>query len=236
MNESNKAKILDKIKKLMALSKSGNSHEAANALKKAQAYMREHNISDDDVDLMDCEEGLFTLTTQKPPQWILQLINLVGDVFGCEPALSWDHTVCPPKRAVLYVGIGPNAQLASYCFDVLHVQLRKDRQTFVRNQPKQCKPKTKRLRGDAYAEHWCHAVRGKVQKLVVCDNHQALIKRYMHERVYEGAEPKSYTPGGQPKGNKFNHARAAGWLDGKRANLHNPVTGQGQGKLEHHVH
>ena len=40
----NKQKALEKIKKCLALSKSANEHEAAQALKQAQALMRLHQI------------------------------------------------------------------------------------------------------------------------------------------------------------------------------------------------
>lgn len=45
-------RILDKIKKLLALAKStSNEHEAANAMRKVQALMREHQLTDTDVAL-----------------------------------------------------------------------------------------------------------------------------------------------------------------------------------------
>ena len=41
-----KNKAIEKIKKCLALGKSANEHEAAQALKQAQALMREYGISD----------------------------------------------------------------------------------------------------------------------------------------------------------------------------------------------
>ena len=47
-------KYLAKIKKLLNLARrSSNSHEAATALNQAQALMRKHKLSQNDVDLMD---------------------------------------------------------------------------------------------------------------------------------------------------------------------------------------
>ncbi len=46
-----KERILEKIKKCLALSKSANEHEAAQALKQAQALMREYGITDIEVEL-----------------------------------------------------------------------------------------------------------------------------------------------------------------------------------------
>ncbi len=47
-------KYLAKIKKLLNLARrSSNSHEAATALNQAQALMRKHKLSQNDIDLMD---------------------------------------------------------------------------------------------------------------------------------------------------------------------------------------
>lgn len=51
-----KEKVLDKIKKCLALGKSANEHEAAQALKQAQALMPKYEISDADVALSDIGE------------------------------------------------------------------------------------------------------------------------------------------------------------------------------------
>ena len=44
-------RILNKIKKLMAMVERGNPHESANAMKKVQALMAEHQLSSEDVAL-----------------------------------------------------------------------------------------------------------------------------------------------------------------------------------------
>ena len=51
-----KERILEKIKKCLALSKSANEHEAAQALKQAQALMREYGITDIEVELSAVKE------------------------------------------------------------------------------------------------------------------------------------------------------------------------------------
>ena len=51
-----KEKILDKIKKCLALSKSANEHEAAQALKQAQALMEKHEVNAVDIALSEVSE------------------------------------------------------------------------------------------------------------------------------------------------------------------------------------
>ena len=53
-------KILDKIKKCLALSSSSNEHEAAIALRQAQKLMELHGISDIDVKAAQAQEKLST--------------------------------------------------------------------------------------------------------------------------------------------------------------------------------
>ena len=44
-------KIIDKIKKCLALAKSDNPHEAATALRQAQKLMEQHNLTEQDISL-----------------------------------------------------------------------------------------------------------------------------------------------------------------------------------------
>ena len=49
-------KIIDKIKKCLALSNSDNPHEAAAALRQAQKLMEMHNLTELDISLSDVQE------------------------------------------------------------------------------------------------------------------------------------------------------------------------------------
>ncbi|MDI1218778.1 DUF2786 domain-containing protein, partial [Escherichia coli] len=53
-----KDKYIAKIKKLLRLARGTSSpEEAANAIAKAQAYMRQHGISENDAELFDIQEA-----------------------------------------------------------------------------------------------------------------------------------------------------------------------------------
>lgn len=52
------ARILDKLKKLLALSKSDNPHEAALALQRAQKLMGAYGISQSELELADFGEEI----------------------------------------------------------------------------------------------------------------------------------------------------------------------------------
>ena len=53
-----KKKVLDKIKKCLALGQSANEHEAAQALKQAQALMEKYEVNAADIDLSQVSEQI----------------------------------------------------------------------------------------------------------------------------------------------------------------------------------
>lgn len=78
-------KIIDKIKKCMALAKSSNEHEAAAALRQAQKLMQAHGISDLDMSAAEATEARAKAgATQRPAGWETYLAGHVADAFGCK--------------------------------------------------------------------------------------------------------------------------------------------------------
>lgn len=78
-----KQKALDKIKKCLALSRSANEYEAAQALKHAQALMAQYGVNESDValaDVSECERK----APKTAPKWHWALVHLCGQAFGCE--------------------------------------------------------------------------------------------------------------------------------------------------------
>jgi hypothetical protein len=87
-------KILDKLQKLLALSASGNEHEAALALGKAQDLMNEHNLTVQDVavdgsgaDITSHEMWGLTKSRQK---WEASLSASVADAFDGRAVVDSD--------------------------------------------------------------------------------------------------------------------------------------------------
>ena len=56
MQEMDKEKVLDKIKKCLALGESANEHEAAQAIRQAQMLMKKYGISEIDIELSAVNE------------------------------------------------------------------------------------------------------------------------------------------------------------------------------------
>lgn len=57
--------IIDKISKCLALSKSANEHEAAIALRQAQALMQKYKISEKQILISDIKERIIQTKTQR---------------------------------------------------------------------------------------------------------------------------------------------------------------------------
>lgn len=132
MNEEQQ-RIIERIKKCLALAESDNPNEAATALRQAQALMRKHEISESDlvareISSEEVEEPSSSKT--KPPTWEATLMQVIGTAFGCR-AIAWRHNSKEAHLQYRYIGLRVNAQAASYTATVLLRQLRQARTRFV---------------------------------------------------------------------------------------------------------
>ncbi|GAB3021510.1 DUF2786 domain-containing protein [Bowmanella dokdonensis] len=229
-------RILDKIRKLLTLAaKTGNSHEAASALSKAQALMAKHQVDEAEVVLSDIGRYSSVLDQMKPPQWVVNLAQVIRSAFGCDIVLGQQWRGIDIVRTVDFFGIEPNPELAKYCFDVLYRQLRKARTDYIKVNCKRCKSTTKTARGDAFAESWTMAVYDKITALVLTPETKQLIERYKNEKIFRNQPAKEYEASSRAgKSSRYNDARHAGYREGRNAQLNSPVSGQETQKLTAH--
>lgn len=81
--EGDKQAILERIEKLMALSRSSNPNEAAVALSRAQKLMREHNISSGDIQMSAISETeIETIPGLRRAAYVLRLAGITSQCFG----------------------------------------------------------------------------------------------------------------------------------------------------------
>lgn len=220
-----KDKALAKIRKCLALAKSGNANEAATAMRQAQALMREHGLDDTDAKLIDVDEQDTDARLQTITVWESSLARTVADAFGCEIIASSRYSPAPPysRRTWCFVGVGAAAQVASYAMNVLSRQCAKARLQHIAAQPRNCKPITKTARGDAFATGWVIGVKGLVQAHAGTECHEALLQAYM-DRKHPGlttAKVKNRVVGR----NVGNDSGYAGYAAGKAAQMHQALQG-----------
>lgn len=184
----NRDQALAKIRKCLALSESANPHEAAAALRQAQALMREHRVDDDELRHVDVSERPARARSAAMNRWEVSLAHLVADAFGCQhfskvfylpQGLSADTR---RRRDVVFVGVGAAPEVAAYAYQVLLRQCVGARRLHIIKQPASCKPATKTARGDRFAEGWVLGVRGLVQAFAGQPGDQLLIEGYLKAR------------------------------------------------------
>lgn len=149
-------KALDKIKKCLRLATSANPHEAAAAMRQAQALMQKHGIGQTDVSMADVMECTAVAGSKKTPaKWEVLLANTVSNAYACK---------------VLFAGgvgrwnfIGEMAEVAGYTMTVLLRQVRQARRDFTLSKLQRCKHVTKVRRADVFCEAWVHAVHEQVK-------------------------------------------------------------------------
>lgn len=209
-------KAIAKIRKCLALAKSSNPHEAAAALRQAQALMREHGVTEEGVRLAEVKEASGDARMQTLTAWETMLCSDVADAFGCRVLASKRLSGQWPNRRALrtwvFIGVGASAELAQYAYDVLSRQCAKDRQGHISKQPKACKTITKTARGDAFAQAWVLGVRAQLQAYAGTAEQTALLEHYMADRYPDlGRETaKSRAVGRNVRDDSFSQGFASG--------------------------
>ena len=180
----NRDQALTKIKKCLAMARGGTEHEAAAALRQAQALMRQHGIEEKDVALADVSEARAKACSASLSRWEVGLKNMIADAFGCTSfselisaySSAWSHQ---RRRYYVFVGVGSGPSVAAYAYEVLSRQCARARMAHIAKQPRNCKAITKSARGDAFAEGWVAAVSDLVDKFANPERNEQLLLEYM---------------------------------------------------------
>lgn len=149
-----KEKVLDKIKKCLALGESANEHEAAQAIRQAQILMKKYGISEMDVELSAVtEKGVACASSL--PTWHQVLIAQCAKAFGveCYQKTQWG------LAEARFFGIGIKPELAAYTYEVLLRQLKKERREYIKNELKAVRlTRNKTARADQFCTGWVYAI------------------------------------------------------------------------------
>jgi len=196
-------------------------------MRQAQALMREHNLTSEDVLLSDvCEKEFGGGNANTPPKWHSMLVTTISDAFGVRAIFrtrGWNGC------NVVFVGIDNQPEIAGYAYEVLFRQIKKDRTAHVKLQ-KRCKPATKTRRGDLFAEAWVYAVHKLVTDFSIPPEHNALIIKH-----FEKNHPKLNTFKPRQHESRGNDDRSidAGYRAGKSAYLNKGMNETKRARLNH---
>ncbi|WP_033965068.1 DUF2786 domain-containing protein [Pseudomonas aeruginosa] len=178
MEQTDRDKIIAKVRKCLALAKSSNEHEAANALRQAQKLMQMHGISDLDIEHSDIqEESTRAGAAQKPARWECGLATRVAAAFDCSVFLACNR---PVGRWVL-VGAAPSGEIARYAFEVLFRQAKRARAHYVKTALKRCTT-TRTRRADLFCEGWVMTATELVENFAGSAAAQARVTAYLEHK------------------------------------------------------
>lgn len=133
-----RAKVLDKIQKCLALSKSANEHEAAAAMRQAQALMRKYGVTDAELGTIGytCESVKTTIQAgKKVPMILTVVVDLVRHAFGVEAVIERDVRVSALNFGVNYFGPEHRVMLAVYAHVVISRAVEKAWKQFLKENP-----------------------------------------------------------------------------------------------------
>lgn len=217
----NKERNIEKLKKLLALTRSDNPHEAALALQRAQKLMAATGITRDDIELADIDENSadWSVGSSRPPAYMLHLTGIIRHVFAVESLLAGDQ--------MRFYGPAERSELATHTFVVLSRQLITARKKYISGLNKRLKTTTKTSRGDKYAEGWVLAVYSEITKMAMTEREAELSQRFIENRYGNIGNVQGKTAGKTRGGT----AGYDGYRDGKQVSLHRPVNGQEQAKI-----
>lgn len=213
--------VMERLKKLLALSRSSNVHEAAAALARAQQLMHEHQITEDDLVLSNVGDFACRFTWGakcRPTRYQTRLWSMINAVFGVRSVFM------EGSGQIRFYGLSDRAEIAAYTCDVLSRQLRQARADFLGAQNKRVKRTTKISRADNFAEGWILAVRSKAQRLVILPEEEQLLLRYEDTAL---GEMEKMTGGRAARPTRrSDQAFCDGHREGRKAQLHAPMTGE----------
>jgi len=224
MSGSDKDKILDKIKKCLALSASSNEHEAKAALRQAQKLMEQHGITAQDVQAADAEERLVKAgATKTPARWEAYLAARVCVAFGCRSIFQ--RGLFGRSASWCFIGCVPNTEIAEYAFKVLLRQCRRARKDYISKRLRRCKPANKTRRADVFCESWVSAVTELIQAFAATPEQQRAIEAYMQKHHPNLQSLKSRSRTGDKLTSRDYSDCIAGHEAGRKAELHRGVNG-----------
>ena len=224
-------KLLRKIKKLLAVSKSTNPHEAASALAMAQKLMAENQFNQSQIEFS--QHHTKQKTARKSARYVHMLISVVNKAFGVDSYLTNSYPgndYGEDKMHIVFYGQEERPEIASYCFDVLYRRLQAARKAFLDTQNKRLKRSTLIARGDSFCEGWVTGVNQNVRRFAMTPEEKQKLENYEAE-IFE--EDKLSEAKVREKGNAkdYGMAQSAGYKQGQEVTLNHGVNGKETVKL-----
>lgn len=230
MNEDQKNKAMERLKKLLALSRSSNEHEAAAALSKAQELMRELSVSEDDLELADYAavevDCLLFRPSYSMPVYVSSLIRLVSKSFSCRAFWYEQHA----QYRLTWLGQSSKAEVSAYSWTVLArlIKAKRAHYKFAAMLGTHTPGKREAL-ADIYCEGWVSGVSQNILPEGLSDKEQRLLDLFVKQKFPHTTDAKRR--GAVLTGQDVNAAYNAGQKDGRKTHLHAGVQNTKHGQV-----
>lgn len=229
MTEDQKNKLIERIKRLLALSKSPNEHEAAAAMSKAQELMRELSITEEDLELTDFAtvrtDTLLVKSGHRLPRYVSYMSYLMKTAFGVECIFSDGQR----NKEIIFVGTKSKTEICVYTWTVLARILKtkaaeyKFSITHLR-----CSPGKKAALAEEYCEGWVWGVWENIVPETVSQREHELTKKLINTKFnIKTADMR----GSGASGAEANDAYSQGMQTGKNTRLHQGMQADKRGAL-----
>lgn len=218
-----KKEAIEKIKKCLALSASSSENEAETALRQAQALMVMFGVDEADMLAAGVSEAYAKAgALRQPANWESRLAGRVADAFGCNIIFKGGMNA----SKWTFIGCGTSPEIATYAFEVLFRQLKRQRAEHIKTALKRCKTATKTRRADLFCEGWVQSVAGKISSLAGSEEQDAQIDAYMQLTYPSLVDMKTRNRNKSANlSNRDYNDFAAGRNHGKNAELNRGVDG-----------
>ena len=173
-----RAQALRRIRACLRLSASSEPHEAATALRQAQALMRAHNITASEADLADVHAATRPMgRARTPPAWLVACANMVAGAMGARILYGPIRIRSGWTGRVWFVGLRPRAEIAAYAYAVCARQLGAGRRR-VLHRNRRLKRASRIRRADLWCEWWVEGAARHVQALALPSSETALVEAW----------------------------------------------------------
>lgn len=218
----NRDDILDKIRKCMALAKSGSEHEAATALRQAQRLMELHKVSQAEMLAAGVRESKAKSgALSRPADWEAELAAHIAAAFGCKLIYSPDWR----QAWWVFIGLPPADEIAAYSLDVMLRQALKARREFIDGALKRTKKRTnKTRRADLFSAGWVRTACAQVGALTPPEGAAEAIEAHLQlKHPHLGQLSTTDRNAGRNWSERDQDAYHAGRSAGRGAQLHQGV-------------
>ena len=221
----NREKIIDKIQKCLALSKSPNENEAATALRQAQKLMSRHGITELEIGIIgygfeSVETAIQAGKKGNLPVNLGCIVGLVAYAFGVTSVCLSEVRQSDYCWTIRYYGPQHRALLAKYAHTVIARAIESGWKQYQQNNPALKGGKGFR---DGYYYGWIKAIRNQLIEFAMTEEEETAVNSVLRKEF--GGEMGTIE-GSRQRVSGF--SMNAGMNDGKDFRLHQPVEAQKQ--------